>query len=82
MHPIIKKFNVTYPWVENLHLAVARVHNVLDTVQGQRGLGNVGGHHTLPQPIRRLLEDLGLQVGRELRENGQNREAGRLVNLI
>lgn len=63
----------TYPGVEDLHLAVASVHHVLDPVQGEGGLRDVGRHHALQEHVRGLLEDLGLEVGGQL---GVDREDG------
>ena len=49
------------PGVEDLHLAVAAVDDEHDAVEGQRRLGNVGGHDTLPEAVGRFLKDFGLQ---------------------
>ena len=48
----------------------------------QRGLGDVGGHHTLPDAVRGPLEDLGLQVAGQLRVDGQDGQGRGLVQLL
>jgi hypothetical protein len=40
--------------VVQLLLAEPRVHHVVDAVDGQRGLGDVGGHDALARAGRRL----------------------------
>ena len=65
----------------HLHLAVSRVDDVHDSVEGERGLGDVGGDHALAEAVGRLLEDLGLQVRRQLRVDRQHRQARRVLRL-
>ena len=59
-----------HPGVIDAQLAIARVHDVHDAVQRERSFGNVGGHHALPNTSRSLLEDLRLQIRRQLRVDG------------
>uniref|UniRef100_A0A8R7K0H9 Uncharacterized protein n=1 Tax=Triticum urartu TaxID=4572 RepID=A0A8R7K0H9_TRIUA len=53
--------------VVRLELAEARVDHVLDPVDGQRRLGDVGRQNHLAGALRRRLEDLGLELGGQVR---------------
>ena len=51
--------------VVDFELAEAAVDDVLDAVEGERSLSDVGGDDALAELC--CLEDLGLHLGRELR---------------
>ena len=56
---------------DQAHLLLdAAVDDGVDIVDGQAGLGDVGGHHRLGQRV--VLEDLGLFADGELRVQGQD----------
>ena len=60
----------------HLHFAVASVDDVQNAIHSQRRLCNVGGHDALARTLRRLVKNLGLQVGGQLGVDGQD-EQGR-----
>lgn len=64
--------------VGHLHLAVASVNDIQDAIHSQRRLCNVGGHDALARTLRRLVENLGLQVGRQLGVDGQDQQGRHL----
>ena len=68
--------------VEHFQLAESRVHDVLDAVHRQRGLGDVRAHHALAEPLGRLFEHQGL-LGRGLqRVHGKHQQRiGLLLQL-
>jgi hypothetical protein len=75
MHPALEMafdFSHSFPSPSQeaayLELAEARVDDKHDAVHGQRGLGNVCGHHALADAIVCSLEDLGLLVGGQLQK--------------
>jgi len=47
-------------WIVDLELAVARVDDIDDAVNSQRGLCNIGRNNALALPALSSLEDLGL----------------------
>jgi hypothetical protein len=49
-----------------LLLAEPRVDDVLDAVDGERCLCNVGGQHALARPLGSGLKDLSLKIGRQV----------------
>ena len=55
--------------VQALHLAA--VDDEADTVDRDRGLGDVGAHHDLPDPLGRDVEDAVLLLHGQLRVQGQ-----------
>ena len=48
-----------------LHLAVSRVNDVHDAVEGKRRFGDVRRHHALPQTVGRAMENFGLKFNKE-----------------
>lgn len=65
----------------HLQFAVAGIDDEYDSIHCERGLRDVGGHHALPDPVLRPLEDLRLQIGGQLRVDRQDGELGRVVDL-
>lgn len=68
--------------VAHLHLAVASVYDVQDAIHSQRGLCNVGGHDALAGTLRRLVKNLGLQVGGQLGVDGQDEQGRHLFSKV
>mmetsp|Transcript_6507 Transcript_6507/g.18711 ORF Transcript_6507/g.18711 Transcript_6507/m.18711 type:complete len:883 (-) Transcript_6507:1046-3694(-) len=58
------------PRVVAVLLAEPRINDVPDAVDGQGRLCDVGGQHNLARVRRSGLEDLGLQIGRQVGVNG------------
>ena len=56
------------------NLEESRVDDVEDAVDGEAGLGDVGGHDDLPLPLGRVLEDLALRLEGHGRVHGQHHE--------
>ena len=69
------------PGIEDLELAVAGVDDILDAVDSQARLGNVGRHDHLAHAVLGLLEDFRLQIGGQLRVDGQHAERLGAVGL-
>ena len=51
---------------------------VQDAVDGEGGLGYVGGHDHLASAALGLVEDLGLQLGGQQRVDGEHADRGHL----
>ena len=60
------------------NLEKPRVDDVEDAVDGEAGLGDVGGHDDLPLSLGRVLEDLALRLEGHRRVHGQHDVRGAL----
>ena len=65
-----------------LLLDEARVHDVHDPVDGERGLGNIGRNHDLPCAGRRRVEDTRLHFGGQGAVHRQDDQLGDLRKRI
>lgn len=65
--------------VESVLLHASAVDNVDDAVDGDRGLGNVGGHDNLALAGRRRAEDARLILRRQIRVERQDEQGGQGV---
>mmetsp|Transcript_28820 Transcript_28820/g.69421 ORF Transcript_28820/g.69421 Transcript_28820/m.69421 type:complete len:282 (-) Transcript_28820:249-1094(-) len=55
-------------------LAESRVNDILDSIHGQTRLRHVRRNDALPDPLRRRVENLGLQIGGQLTVHWQNQQ--------
>ena len=65
-------------WVVRVLLGEARVDDVHNIVDGDRGLGDVGREHHLARAGRRRLKDLGLHVARQVGVDWEHEQLGDL----
>ena len=64
--------------VVRLQFAVAAINDVVDAVDCERRLGDVGSDDDLARAALRLVEDLGLQLGGQQGVDGEDEDGGHL----